>query len=474
MTRTLHGMDSCQRNRLRNLHNGSLLRMLHSPDPRKRHVAAVCCRYMLGGERPLIRAVIEAGLLPGLVQLVHVTDPAIQHEAAWALCNVAMGSAHDTCILIDSGALPPLIDLLRLPTSLMSYKLSLVAAQALGNIAHDYRDVVLHHHVLPRLLELISHCITTSHRHLIIAELIRVLSSTLCKLCIDTPRPAWYHVSRALPTLVLLLKVNDDVVLHNTCWALESFFAPLRGEFADEVSLISALHAGALCPRLVELSINPNHDVSVPALKTLLHASRQNLDAVVAVGILPSLAHSLAAPVAPRILAVRILASICAQDVQRVLDAGLMHTLFAMACSNADPYLVFFTAQAVYDAAYIATGEQTHALVAAGCLATIVRILHYCTYPRFQTHAHPIVHFSLSALELVLRHGQPLDERTNAFADELVRLDAAAHVQFYITDQPPHIADRAVLLSSMYLHPMPPPVPEPVVDQIYGDLPLFN
>jgi len=471
MTRTLHGMDANTRNNMRNLHNGSLLRMLQSPDYRKQHVAAVICRYMLNQDSPHVRAVIEAGLLPALLRLLASTNLNIQHEAAWSICNVAAGSASDTSTLIDSGALPPLIDLLHLPTTVMSYKLNLVAAQAIGNIAHDYRDVVLLHHVLPRLLELLSHCLNNMNRHLIIAELIRVLSSTICKLCHGTPRPALHFVSRALPTLVLLLQANDDVVLSNTCWALESFFAPFRGELGPAHSIIAALHAGALCPRLVELSVNSNQEIAVPALKALLHASRENLDALLAVGLRATLAQSLAAPFACRILAVRILASIGAQDVQLVLDAGFMHTLFAMTRTNVDPMVFFFIAEAVYNTANVADGHQTHALVDAGCLEAVLLLLHYGTYPRFQAYALHIVNFSLCALEAVLRHGQPLDGRpTNTFTEELLRLDAVTHVEFYTIHQPQHIADRAKLLSSLYLHPMPPPVFEAVVEQSYDGL----
>lgn len=473
MTRTLHGMDANTRNNMRNLHNGSLLRMLQSPDYRKQHVAAVICRYMLNQDSPPIRAVVEAGMIPGLLRLLAVTNTTIQHEAAWAVCNIAAGSASDTAKLIDSGALPALLDLLQLPTTVVTYKLNLVAAQAIGNIAHDYRDVVLHHHALPRLLELLCHCISTLHKHLIIAEVIRVLSSTICKLCHGTPRPPLHLVSRALPTLVLLLQANDDVVLSNACWALESFFAPLRGEIGPAQSIIAALHAGALCPRLVELSLNTNHDISVPALKTLLHASRGNLDAVVAVGLCAKLPHSLAAPFDSRVLAVRILGSIGAQDVQLLLDTGLMHKLFAMTRTNVDPMVFFFVAQAVYDTVAVADGEQAHALVDAGCLQAMLFLLHYCTYPRFQAHAQHIVHFSLCTLELVLAHGQTLDGHPmNDFTEELLRLDAATHVEFYTRHQPQHIADRATLLSSLYLHPMPPPVLEAVVDQIYDGLPL--
>lgn len=471
MTRTLHGIDTKTRNNMRILHNGSLLRMLQSPDPHKQHVAAVCCRHMLNQDTPLIRAVIQAGLIPGLLRLLTATNPNIQHEAAWAVCNIAAGSPTDTSTLIDSGALPPLIDLLHLPTSVISYNLNVIAAQAIGNIAHDHRDVVLHHHVLPRLLELLSHCINNLERHLIIGELVRVLSSTICKLCHGTPRPALHLVSRALPILVLLMQANDDVVLSNTCWALESFFAPLRGELGPAQSIIATLHAGALSPRLVELSVNSNQDISVPALKALLHASRENLDALVAVGIRTSLAHSLAAPFACRILAVRILASIGKQDVQLVIDAGLMHTLFAMTRTNVDPMVFFFIAEAAYDTVNVADGRQTHALVDAGCLEAVVLLLHYCTYPRFQTYALQIVHYCLCALELVLRHGQPLDGQcTNDFTEELLRLDTVTHVEFYTINQPQHITDRSTLLSSLYLHPMPPPVFESVVDQSYNSL----
>lgn len=463
MTRTLHGMDDSMKNHMRNLHNGSLLRMFGSNDPYKQHVALVACRRMLTLHTHLSRDVVEAGILPSLVRLLGAPDPDMQHEAAWALCNIAAGTPQDTADVLHSGALPPLLMLLRLPTTTSSYKLNLVAAQAIGNIAHEARDVVLQHSALPRIVAVLLHCIADTKTAPIIGEMIRVLSSTLCKLCQGTPRPALNLVFRALPVLVLLIHAVDDVIIQNACWALESFFAPLRGEIDTPQSLFAALKAGALSSRLLELCTHPNQNISVPALRALLYVSVESPDDFIAVDALPTLHAALAAPFPSRILALRILSSACAHSVQLVLDAGLIRVLFQMTLTNVDPRVCFFVAEVIHDAANNADGLQTHTLVNAGCLEALVCLLHYCTFPRFQARAPYIVHFCLSALEIVLRHGQPLPDGDldNPFAQELLRLDACQYIEWYQHDQPQHITDRATLIFSLYLHPLSQHVPVP-------------
>ena len=77
------------------------------------HAACRGIRRLLSRpESPPVREVIDAGVLPRLVELLGWSEHGkVQFEAAWALTNV--GSTEYTPAVVEHGAVPPLVALLR-------------------------------------------------------------------------------------------------------------------------------------------------------------------------------------------------------------------------------------------------------------------------------------------------------------------------------------------------------------------------
>ena len=92
-------------------------------------------RKMLSQERnPPLKLMVEAGLIPRLVQLLRSSlHPCLQFEAAWALTNIASGASELTRAVVEGGAIQPLVELLA--SSHMS--VCEQAVWALGNIAGE-------------------------------------------------------------------------------------------------------------------------------------------------------------------------------------------------------------------------------------------------------------------------------------------------------------------------------------------------
>jgi hypothetical protein len=110
-------------------------------------------RRLLSVERnPPIKTVIEAGLVPMLVQyLHHHENPLLQFETCWAITNIISGTSEQVQVVIDEGVLPVLFELISSPDQDVREQ----AIWAIGNIAGDSpsnRDMVLEQGVLPPLL----------------------------------------------------------------------------------------------------------------------------------------------------------------------------------------------------------------------------------------------------------------------------------------------------------------------------------
>ena len=135
-------MDATVVQKLEQLPN--LVAGVHSMDPSVHLEATTQFRKLLSIERnPPIQTVIDAGVVPRLVQFLQKDDaPALQFEAAWALTNIASGTSDHTRVVIEEGAVPIFCRLLLSPNDDVREQ----AVWALGNIAGDSptcRDLVL-------------------------------------------------------------------------------------------------------------------------------------------------------------------------------------------------------------------------------------------------------------------------------------------------------------------------------------------
>eukprot|EP01117_Protostelium_nocturnum_P003800 TRINITY_DN15063_c0_g1_i1.p1 TRINITY_DN15063_c0_g1~~TRINITY_DN15063_c0_g1_i1.p1 ORF type:complete len:528 (-),score=216.69 TRINITY_DN15063_c0_g1_i1:261-1844(-) len=213
-------------------------------------------RKLLSIEKnPPIAQIIEAGLVPKLVELLgYFAQPKIQFEAAWALTNIASGSSDQTAIVISNGAVPKFISLLTCPDSDLAEQ----AVWALGNITGDSpqcRDYVLQCGILVPLLQILQGGNAKQ-------SMLRNATWSLSNLCRGKPPTKFQLIAPAVPTLARLTQSTDNEVLVDALWAL-SYLTD-----TDDTQLDAVLSAG-FAPRVVDLLSSAQPSIQTPALRVV-------------------------------------------------------------------------------------------------------------------------------------------------------------------------------------------------------------
>ncbi|XP_020941285.1 importin subunit alpha-8 isoform X1 [Sus scrofa] len=255
---------------------------VNASDPEQCFQATQAARKMLSQERnPPLKLMVEAGLIPRLVQLLRSSlHPCLQFEAAWALTNIASGASELTRAVVEGGAIQPLVELLA--SSHMS--VCEQAVWALGNIAGDgaeFRDIVISSNAIPHLLALASSNVPTPSLRTvgnivtgtdpqtqlaIDAGLLSVLPHLLLHPRSSIQKEAAWALSNvaagphqhiqqliacgALPPLVALLKNGEFKVQKEAVWTVANF---TTGGTVDQ--LVQLVQAGVLEPLINLLDI---------------------------------------------------------------------------------------------------------------------------------------------------------------------------------------------------------------------------
>lgn len=112
---------------------------------------------------------------------------------------------------------------------------------------------------------------------------------TLSNLCRGKPQPEFATISPSIPVLADLIKMDDQEILTDACWAL-SYLSDGTNE------MIQVVMGSGVTPRLVELLGSPNPTVITPALRTVgnfVTGSDEQTQVVINCGVIPRLLNLL-------------------------------------------------------------------------------------------------------------------------------------------------------------------------------------
>ncbi|XP_046651746.1 importin subunit alpha-5-like isoform X3 [Daphnia pulicaria] len=256
---------------------------INSGDENMELTATHAARQILSRERnPPIDLLVDANIVPKLVEFLSRNNSDLQFESVWALTNIASGTSDQTKVVVSAGAVAGLISLLGSSHPALAEE----ALWALGNIAGDgpeLRDHVIKLGIIKPMITLIKPDASV--------PFLRNVAWTLSNLCrYKIPPPSVHAVRQFLPTLAQLIHNNDDRdILADTCWAL-SYLTD-----GPNVRIQEVVDAGVVT-RLVALLDSNEMAVITPTLRAIgniVSGSDIQTDSVLAAGACPLLAKLL-------------------------------------------------------------------------------------------------------------------------------------------------------------------------------------
>jgi importin subunit alpha-6/7 len=244
-----------------------LISSISDPDPIKQHYGMIGVRKILSiAEAPPIQAVIDAGLVPKMIEYVKQQEfPQLQLEATWALTNVASGTTIQCQSIIDKGGIPLFVELLR------SQNAGIVeqAIWAIGNISSDcifYRDNIIRAGGLENLV----HVVTTTHEETLIKHGCWALSN----LCRGSPLPRYDFVKSSIPVLCKAIaskRLVDKEIIADCCWAI-SYHSD-----ANKNKIQTVIDSGVV-PNIIKNLEEPSMAILVPSIRILGNISTGSSD----------------------------------------------------------------------------------------------------------------------------------------------------------------------------------------------------
>ncbi|KAG8916480.1 Importin alpha subunit (Karyopherin alpha subunit) (Serine-rich RNA polymerase I suppressor protein) [Tulasnella sp. 417] len=120
-----------------------LFKAMNCADQSLRLKATIKIRRSLQSERePIattIQPILDAGILPAIIDLLSSDDSEFLFEATWILVNITAGSTEQTAEVVEAGALPKLIPLFPVSSDKIKENILMIV----GNIMGDSKDLRL-------------------------------------------------------------------------------------------------------------------------------------------------------------------------------------------------------------------------------------------------------------------------------------------------------------------------------------------
>ncbi len=186
-------------------------------DGKNRHYYVKEIRQLLSKATPPIDEIVQAGIIPYLVDFLKLRDIPLLFETAWVLTNlVSKRNSHATNIVVENGAIPTLIALLHIENEEVRDQ----AMWAVSNISantSEHRDLILNAGALPAIVTIVRSAFKNPQK----LSLLQLGSWTLGNLCKGKPAAPFELICPIFSCFADILEVSDDVeTIKNISWTL--------------------------------------------------------------------------------------------------------------------------------------------------------------------------------------------------------------------------------------------------------------
>eukprot|EP01084_Bolivina_argentea_P280666 480018_1 len=219
-----------------------------------------CAPYKLD---MLIQEVIDTGVVTKLKNFLadpNITNDDTQYETMWLLTNLFSGSTENTSIIIDAGLVPLIINLL----SSKNINIQSQSMWCLGNIAGDSvscRDLLLERGVLDNIFKICKnykYYLNDDRNKEMISKLslLRDTSWVLSNFCRGQPRIDWDYISLIQKCFSYLIYSNDNEILRNIFWSMSY----LTSDIEENDLVIEHMKKYKYIPKLIDFICNNNNN----------------------------------------------------------------------------------------------------------------------------------------------------------------------------------------------------------------------